>query len=37
MSKGLKTIHLRMIVGGVILLLAALAWMYETSFFAARA
>jgi hypothetical protein len=37
MSKGMKTIHLRMIVGGVILLLAALAWMYETSFFAARA
>jgi hypothetical protein len=27
MSKGMKTIHLRMIVGGVILLLAALAWM----------
>ena len=37
MSKKVKTIHLRIVIGGVILLLAALAWMYETSFFAARA
>jgi hypothetical protein len=36
MSKGMKTIHVRIIIGGVILLLAMLAWMYETSFFAAR-
>jgi hypothetical protein len=36
MSKGMKTIHVRIIIGGVILLLAALAWMYDTSFFAAR-
>ena len=36
MSKGLKTIHVRIVIGGILLLLAALAWMYETSFFAAR-
>jgi hypothetical protein len=32
----MKRIHLRIVIGGVILLLAALAWMYETSFFAVR-
>jgi hypothetical protein len=37
MSKGMKAMHVRIVIGGVILLLAALAWMYETSFFAARA
>lgn len=36
MSNKMKSIHLRVVIGGVILLLAALAWMYETSFFAAR-
>jgi hypothetical protein len=36
MSKGLKPIHLRIVIGGVVLLLAALAWMYQTSFFAGR-
>jgi hypothetical protein len=36
MSKGMKAIHVRIVIGGVILLLAALAWMYETSFYAAR-
>jgi hypothetical protein len=35
MAKGMKAIHLRIVIGGVILLLAAFAWMYETSFFAA--
>ena len=37
MSKGMKAIHVRVVVGGVILLLAALVWLYESSFFAARA
>lgn len=36
MPKGLRPIHLRIVIGGVVLLLAALAWMYETSFFAVR-
>jgi hypothetical protein len=36
MSKGMKAIHVRIVIGGVILLLAALAWMYETRFSAAR-
>ena len=36
MSNRLKPIHLRIVIGGVVLLLAALAWMYETSFFAVR-
>jgi hypothetical protein len=37
MSKGMKAIHARVVVGGVILLLAALVWLYESSFFGARA
>lgn len=37
MSKGLKAIHIRIVIGGVILLLAALVWMYESSYFGARA
>jgi hypothetical protein len=36
MSKQMKAIHARIIIGGVILLLAAIAWLYETSFFAIR-
>ena len=36
MPKGMKAIHVRIVIGGIILLLAALAWMYQTSFFAAR-
>lgn len=36
MSNRLKPIHLRIVIGGVVLLLAALVWMYETSFFAVR-
>lgn len=36
MSKKMKAMHLRIVIGGVILLLAALVWMYEGSFFAAR-
>lgn len=36
MSKGMRSIHVRIVIGGVILLLAAVAWMYETSFIAAR-
>lgn len=36
MSKKLKPMHLRIVMGGVVLLLAALAWMYQTSFFAVR-
>jgi hypothetical protein len=36
MSKGMKAIHLRIVIGGVILLLAAAAWMY-VSYFAVRA
>lgn len=36
MSKGMKAIHIRIVIGGIILMLAALAWMYETSFFAVR-
>jgi hypothetical protein len=35
MSKKIKRIHLRIVIGGVILLLAALVWMYESSVFAA--
>jgi hypothetical protein len=31
----MKAIHVRIVIGGIILLLAALAWMYESSFFAA--
>jgi hypothetical protein len=36
MSKGMKAIHTRIIVGGVVLLLGLVAWLYETSGFAAR-
>jgi hypothetical protein len=36
MSNGLKPLHLRIVIGGVVLLLAALAWFYETSFFAVK-
>lgn len=36
MSKRLKAIHLRIVIGGVILLLAALAWMFSASFSASR-
>ena len=33
MSKGMKAIHIRIVVGAVILLLAAAAWFYQTTFF----
>lgn len=36
MSKELRPIHLRIVIGGIVLLLAALAWTYQTSFFALR-
>jgi hypothetical protein len=37
MSKGLRLIHRRIAIGGAVLLLAGLAWLYESSFFAAHA
>ena len=33
MSKGMKAIHVRIVVGALILLLAAAAWFYQTTFF----
>ena len=33
MSKGMKAIHVRIVIGAVILLLAAAAWFYQTTFF----
>ena len=36
MSKRLKPIHQRIAIGGVVLLLAALTWIYETSLLAVR-
>jgi hypothetical protein len=36
MSKGMKAIHVRIVIGGVILLLAAAAWWFQASSFGAR-
>ncbi len=36
MTKKMKAIHLRIVIGGVILMAAMAVWLYETSFFAAR-
>jgi len=33
MSKGMKAIHVRIVVGAIILLLAAAAWFYQTTLF----
>jgi hypothetical protein len=36
MSRGMKAIHVRIVIGGVILLLAAAAWWFQASSFGAR-
>jgi hypothetical protein len=36
MSKSMKTMHARIVFGGVVLLLGLLAWLYAGSYFAAR-
>ncbi len=36
MTRKIKAMHTRIVIGGVILLLGLAAFLYETSFFAVR-
>jgi hypothetical protein len=36
MSKSMKAIHVRIVVGGLVLLAALAAWLYEGSYWSVR-
>jgi hypothetical protein len=36
MSKSMKAIHMRIVFGGVVLLAALAAWLYEGSYWSVR-